>query len=60
MIQARVEELIYGAADPKAGAIQSCFQLAEAFSLNHKIRVTPGILESDCSALLRQFFSSRR
>jgi len=60
MIQARVEELIYGAADPKAGAIQSCFQLAESFSLNHKIRVIPGILESECGALLREFFNARR
>ena len=60
MIQARVEEVIYGAADPKAGAIRSCFQLADALPLNHKIRVMPGILEEPCSAILRKFFSSRR
>jgi tRNA(adenine34) deaminase len=60
MIQARVEEVIFGAADLKAGAIHSCFRLAEAFPLNHKIRVMPGILESDCSALLKKFFSARR
>ena len=60
MIQARVQEVVYGAADPKAGAIQSCFQLADAPVLNHKIKVTSGILESECGSILRQFFNLRR
>jgi tRNA(adenine34) deaminase len=60
MIQARVEEVIYGAADPKAGAVRSCFQLADGNQLNHKIRVTSGILEEECGAILKAFFSSRR
>lgn len=60
MIHARVEELIYGAADPKAGAVRSCFQLAEAFSLNHRIRVTSGVLEDECASVLKDFFASRR
>lgn len=60
MIQARVEELIYGAADPKAGAIHSQFQLADAGPLNHTITVTAGILEEECAVLLRTFFESRR
>jgi tRNA(adenine34) deaminase len=60
MIHARIEEVIYGAPDPKGGAITSCFQLADNRQLNHKIKVTSGVLESECSAILRDFFSSRR
>jgi tRNA(adenine34) deaminase len=60
MIQARVEELVFGAADPKAGAVHSHFQLAAAPALNHRIDVTSGILEEECGALLRAFFESRR
>ena len=60
MIQARVEELIYGAPDPKAGAIHSHFQLASASALNHSIHVVSGILEDECGSLLREFFEARR
>lgn len=60
MIHARVEEVVFGAADPKGGAIQSCFQLAESSQLNHRIRVTSGILEEECGELLKSFFASRR
>ena len=60
MIQARVETLVYGAPDPKAGAIHSCFKLAEASCLNHKIQTESGILEEECGALLKAFFSARR
>jgi tRNA(adenine34) deaminase len=60
MIHARVEELIYGAADPKTGAVTSCFQLAESNPLNHRIRVTSGVLGEECGSLLKSFFASRR
>jgi tRNA(adenine34) deaminase len=60
MIHARVDELIYGAADPKTGAVTSCFQLADSGMLNHKIRVMPGILEDECGGMLKAFFTSRR
>jgi tRNA(adenine34) deaminase len=60
MIHARVEEVIYGASDPKTGAVRSRFQLAAENQLNHSIRVTSGILEEDCSSLLKSFFASRR
>jgi len=60
MIHARVEELIYGAADPKAGAAASCFQLADSSVLNHRIQVTSGILEEECGSLLKAFFAERR
>jgi tRNA(adenine34) deaminase len=60
MIHARVEEVIYGAADPKAGAAKSRFQLADNDLLNHKLRITPGVLENECGSLLKSFFASRR
>lgn len=60
MIQARVDELIYGARDPKAGAAHSVFRIAETEELNHRISATGGILEDECGALLKEFFASRR
>lgn len=60
MIHARVEELIYGASDPKGGAVRSCFHLASADALNHRIRVVHGVLEDECASLLKAFFASRR
>ena len=60
MIHARVDELIFGAADQKAGAVQSVFQMANVPQLNHQIAVTPGVLAKECGGLLRAFFESRR
>ncbi len=60
LIQARVDEVIYGAADPKAGALHSQFQMANYTQLNHSFRVTSGILEEECAALMKAFFASRR
>jgi tRNA(adenine34) deaminase len=52
--------VIYGAPDPKGGALNSHFHLADADPLNHKIEVISGILEEECSILLREFFEARR
>ena len=60
MIHARVGEIIYGAPDPKAGAVRSCFQLTDGNQLNHRIQATSGILEEECGAILRSFFATRR
>lgn len=60
LIQSRVEEVIYGAADPKAGAIHSQFRLADYTQLNHSFKVTAGVLEEECSAIMKSFFASRR
>lgn len=60
MIQARVDEVIYGAPDPKAGAIHSCFQLADTNQLNHRISATSGVLEAECGAIMKSFFAARR
>jgi tRNA(adenine34) deaminase len=60
LIQARVEEVIYGAADPKGGSIDSHFHLANSEQLNHCFAVVSGILEQECSSLMRAFFAGRR
>ncbi len=60
IIQARVDELIYGAADPKGGAIESHFHLASSPQLNHTLEVCSGVLADECGSLLRSFFESRR
>jgi tRNA(adenine34) deaminase len=60
LIQARVEEVIYGAEDPKAGAIVSRFQTTDWPQLNHTFRVSSGVLEEKCGAILKAFFASRR
>ncbi len=60
MIHARVERLVYGAADPKTGAAGSVFDLTDVSALNHRIDVTGGVLEDECGRLLREFFRARR
>jgi tRNA(adenine34) deaminase len=60
LIHARVEEVIYGAADPKAGALVSQFQTADWQNLNHSFLVTAGVLEEQCAAIMKNFFAGRR
>jgi tRNA(adenine34) deaminase len=60
MIQARVEAVVYGAEDPKAGAIRSQFQVEDWHRLNHIFQVSSGILQDECADLMKKFFASRR
>ena len=60
LIQARVSRLIYGAADPKAGAVKSVLQVLNHPALNHQMEIVPGVLAEECSQLLQDFFRSRR
>jgi tRNA(adenine34) deaminase len=60
LVQARIARLIYGADDPKGGAVRTCLQLLEAGALNHRVEVTPGILADESAALLQSFFAARR
>ncbi|HWP85712.1 MAG TPA: tRNA adenosine(34) deaminase TadA [Terriglobia bacterium] len=57
---ARLERIVYGCDDPKAGAIRSLYQIASDPRLNHQIAVAPGVLAAECSALLRNFFAHKR
>lgn len=60
MLQARLQRLVYGCADPKAGAIESLYTLAEDSRLNHQISVTGGVLAVQSREMLQQFFKLLR
>ncbi|HKQ88992.1 MAG TPA: tRNA adenosine(34) deaminase TadA [Candidatus Acidoferrales bacterium] len=60
MIQARIHRLVYGADDPKGGAVASCFTVLDHPRLNHRVEVTPGVLADESAALLRGFFAAKR
>jgi tRNA(adenine34) deaminase len=60
MVHARVKRLVYGAADPKAGAAGSVFDIVRAPALNHRLEVEGGVLAEECAALLKGFFAQRR
>jgi tRNA(adenine34) deaminase len=60
LIQARVRLLVYGAADEKAGAVESHFHICDANHLNHRVEVIKGVLESECRELMQEFFKARR
>jgi tRNA(adenine34) deaminase len=60
LVAARVERLVFGAADPKAGACGSLYNLCADPRLNHELTVVPGICEAECAALLQTWFADRR
>ena len=60
MVNARIDRCVFGASDPKAGAVGTLYDVSDDPRLNHAFRVTPGILADECSALLRDFFRARR
>ena len=60
LVQARVARLIYGADEPKGGAIRTCMQVLDAPALNHRVEVVSGVLAEESVRLLQAFFSARR
>jgi len=60
MIQARVRRLVFGAYDPKAGAVGSVLDLSESKELNHRVEVNGGLLEEECASILKEFFKTKR
>ena len=60
MVHARVREVVYGAAEPKTGALVSTVKALESTGLNHRFAVTAGVLEDDCRAIIQQFFREKR
>jgi len=60
LVHARLARLVYGARDPKAGAVESVMNVLNHPRLNHKMEVVGGVLEAQCSELLRDFFRARR
>jgi tRNA(adenine34) deaminase len=60
MIQARVPRLVYGADEPRGGAVRSCFSVLSHPDLNHRVEVISGVLAEDCAAMIQSFFAARR
>ncbi len=60
IVQARIPTVVYGAADPKAGAVQSLYRLLEDPRLNHRCLVVPAVLAEPCGQILSRFFQRQR
>jgi tRNA(adenine34) deaminase len=60
IIHSRIERLVYGASDTKTGAAESLYQIGADGRLNHSLTVEGGLLEAECSQLLKNFFKGRR
>ena len=60
MIHARIERIVFGALDPKTGVCGSCIDLNKESFFKHKISITGGVLDKECSELLKLFFKSKR
>lgn len=60
LVHARISRLVFGAIDPKAGGVISCYRIGSDGKLNHRFETQSGIMAEECSALLRSFFQQRR
>ena len=60
LIHARLRRLVYGADDPKAGAVRSALQVLNHPRLNHQMQITPGVLAARCGEVLQAFFAEKR
>ncbi|RJP18196.1 MAG: nucleoside deaminase [Deltaproteobacteria bacterium] len=59
-VSARIAEIVYGAEDPKTGAVSTLYRIASDPRLNHRASIVPGVLAQECSALIKAFFRERR
>jgi tRNA(adenine34) deaminase len=60
MVHARIRRVVYGAREPKAGALESALRAHEHPALNHRLTAEGGVLEAECRALMQGFFEERR
>jgi tRNA(adenine34) deaminase len=60
IVQARIMRVVFGAADPKAGAAGSVFNLLESSALNHRAQIAGGVLAEECGQSLKAFFQAKR
>jgi len=60
IVNARIPRLVFGCSDPKAGAVQTLYQLCSDTRLNHRVTVAGGVLADECGAMLTEFFASKR
>jgi tRNA(adenine34) deaminase len=60
IVQSRIDRLVYGVKDPKAGAVDSLFNMLQNDALNHQLVVKSGVLAEECSQILKDFFQKKR
>jgi tRNA(adenine34) deaminase len=60
MIHARIKEVIFGASEPRSGALGSAIRAHETPGLNHKVSVTAGVLDEECRRVIQNFFAGKR
>jgi tRNA(adenine34) deaminase len=60
LVNARVDAVVFGAWDQRAGAVESLFRICDDARLNHRLQVRGGVLEPECRALLQDFFRAKR
>ncbi len=60
LVHVRIRRVIFGCADPKAGAAGSTMNLLQTQVLNHRCEITPGVLQNECAAILQSFFQKKR
>lgn len=60
ILHARVKRLVFGAYDPRAGAVESVFQISDEAKLNHRLLVTGGVMKDACGDVLKDFFRRKR
>jgi len=59
-LHAHLARVVYGAVDPKAGAVESLYRLLDDARLNHRVEAAGGVLAEECGAVLRRFFAAKR
>lgn len=60
LVMSRIDRLVYGSPDYKAGAVESLFNVVQNSALNHRLEVTAGVRTDECSGIMKEFFRSRR
>lgn len=60
LVAARVARLVFGARDPRFGAVRTRFRIADSELLNHRLQIVESVLAADCAELLQEFFKGRR
>jgi len=60
IIMSRIDRLVYGAPDSRAGACESLFNVVNNPALNHQVRVTAGIMEQECGKIVKDFMQEKR
>ncbi|MDR3562080.1 MAG: tRNA adenosine(34) deaminase TadA [Negativicutes bacterium] len=60
LVMSRVDRLVYGSADYKAGAVESIFNVVQNAALNHRLEVTAGVRADECAAIMKDFFKAKR